>query len=220
MGGMVGMAATVADMVGVAGVGSMRGVVGVGTTVPVSVIAMGRMGFMARVAIGSVGFVVRMVGMTALSLVSLVHCEGFVACVFAVASVFGLSVVVHVVGVRVRLGRVAVVLVAFVPSVVRLVVVLVVRLGIGPGVAVGSVSGVVHVFPLEDESGIRIMVEAPAGGTRFAVIGARHRSPIQLYPRGVFLKPLYTPCGYQRQGGATRPTPAGPRREGADRQGA
>ncbi|MDA1384496.1 MULTISPECIES: hypothetical protein [Glycomyces] len=146
------------------------------------VITMGRMGFVARAvgvtATGSVGFVIRV---------------GFVTCVIVVASVaftarvFGLGVVVHVVGVRVRLFRLTVVLMAFVPGMVavRLVVVLVMRLGIGPGVAVRSVSGVVHVFPLDDESGIRIMVEAPAGGTRFAAIGARRRSPIHLYPHGV-----------------------------------
>jgi hypothetical protein len=171
------------------------------------VIAMGRMRIVVGVtAIGSVGFVIRVVDMSAVIRVD------FVACVIAVASAFGFGVVVHVGGVRVRLGRSAVVLVAGVVA-VRLVVVLVVRLGIGPGVAVGSVSGVVHVFPIDDESGIRIMGEAPAGGTRFAAIGARHRSPIRLYPRGVCMKPLYTPCRYQRQGGAARPTPAGPRRE-------
>jgi hypothetical protein len=186
-------------------------VVGVATAVAgMGVIAMGRMRIVARVvgvtAIGSVGFVIRVVDLSAVIRVD------FVACVVAVASAFGLGVVVHVGGVRVRLGRSAVVLVAGVVA-VRLVVVLVVRLWIGPGVAVGSVSGVVHVFPIDDESGIRIMVEAPAGGTRFAAIGARHRSPIQLYPRGVCMKPLYTPGGYRRQGVAMRTTPAGPRHE-------
>jgi hypothetical protein len=186
-------------------------VVGVATAVAgMGVIAMGRMRIVARVvgvtAIGSVGFVIRVVDLSAVIRVD------FVACVVAVASAFGLGVVVHVGGVRVRLRRSAVVLVAGVVA-VRLVVVLVVRLWIGPGVAVGSVSGVVHVFPIDDESGIRIMVEAPAGGTRFAAIGARHRSPIQLYPRGVCMKPLYTPGGYRRQGVAMRTTPAGPRHE-------
>jgi hypothetical protein len=186
-------------------------VVGVATAVAgMGVIAMGRMRIVARVvgvtAIGSVGFVIRVVDLSAVIRVD------FVACVIAVASAFGLGVVAHVGGVRVRLGRSAVVLVAGVVA-VRLVVVLVVRLWIGPGVAVGSVSGVVHVFPIDDESGIRIMVEAPAGGTRFAAIGARHRSPIQLYPRGVCMKPLYTPGGYRRQGVAMRTTPAGPRHE-------
>jgi hypothetical protein len=186
-------------------------VVGVATAVAgMGVIAMGRMRIVARVvgvtAIGSVGFVIRVVDLSAVIRVD------FVACVVAVASAFGLGVVVHVGGVRVRLRRSAVVLVAGVVA-VRLVVVLVVRLWIGPGVAVGSVSGVVHVFPIDDESGIRIMVEAPAGGTRFAAIGARHRSPIQLYPRGVCMKRLYTPGGYRRQGVAMRPTPAGPRHE-------
>jgi hypothetical protein len=191
---VAGVAVTVARMGGVIRAG---GVVGVATAVVGmgGVIAMGRMRIVARVvgvtAIGSVGFVIRVV---------------------ATACMFGLGVVVHVGGVRVRLGRSAVVLVAGVVA-VRLVVVLVVRLGIGPGVAVGSVSGVVHVFPIDDESGIRIMVEAPAGGTRFAAIGARHRSPIQLYPRGVCMKPLYTPGGYRRQGVAMRTTPAGPRHE-------
>jgi len=185
MGGVVSVAAAVACMVGM--VAGMVGVTG-----------LGRMAFVARV-----------VGMAAVGRM------GFVGGVVFVARVVAFGVVVHVVGVRVRLGRIAVVLVGFVTGVVvvRLVVVPVVRLGIGPGVAVRSVSGVVHVFPLDAESGIRIMVEAPAGGTRFAAIGPQRRSPIQSYPHRVFLKPLYTPYGYQRQAGATRPTPAGPRRQ-------
>jgi hypothetical protein len=136
--------------------------------------------------------VARVASMTCV--VSVTFAVAFVFGVAFLVCVFAFGVVVHVVGVVavrrvvvvafvfafgmvVRLSWFAVVLVPLVPGVV---VVLVVRSGIVVGVvAVRSVSEVVHVFPLDDESDIRIMVEAPVGGTRFAAIGPHRRVPVQ-----------------------------------------
>jgi hypothetical protein len=171
MSSVVGM--TGAAVPGMGGLAAMARVV---TVVGAAVSGMGRVAFVTVMvgmgAFGGTGFVARVVGMTAM---------GRGACVFAVARVVAFGVVVHVLGVVVRLGWFTVVLVPLMAGVVavRLVVVLVVRLGIVLDVVVvRSVSGVVHVFPLDDESDIRIMVEAPFPGTLFAAIGPRRRVPI------------------------------------------
>jgi hypothetical protein len=168
MSSVVGM--TGAAVPGMGGVAAMARVV---TVVGAAVSGMGRVAFVTVMvgmgAFGGTGFVARVVGMTAM------------ARVVPVARVVAFGVVVHVLGVVVRLGWFTVVLVPLMAGVVavRLVVVLVVRLGIVLDVVVvRSVSGVVHVFPLDDESDIRIMVEAPFPGTLFAAIGPRRRVPI------------------------------------------